>query len=43
MVAVLIQFTGYGFGFIRNTLLMAISNKRPQGLFPGLFFKTDQN
>lgn len=43
MVAVLIQFTGYGFGFIRNTLLMAISNKRPQELFPGLFFKTDQN
>jgi len=41
LVAVLIQFTGYGFGFLRNTLLMAISNRKPQELFPRLFFKTD--
>lgn len=41
LVAVLIQFSGYGSGFLRNTILMAISNKRPQELFPLLFFKTD--
>ena len=41
LVAVLIQFTGYGLGFLRNTLLMAISNKKPQELFPRLFFKTE--
>ena len=43
LVAVLIQFAGYGYGFLRNTLLLATSDKRPQELFPGLFFKIDQN
>lgn len=41
LVAVLIQFAGYGFGFLKNTFLLAVSNKRPQELFPVLFFKTD--
>lgn len=40
LIAVLIQFVGYGTGFLRNSFLLAISRKRPQELFPKLFFKT---
>lgn len=40
LVAVVIQFVGYGYGFLKNSTLMAISNKKPEELFPKLFFKT---
>ena len=39
LVAVLIQFTGYGFGFLKSTFLVNFSKKKPQELFPNLFFK----
>ncbi len=40
LIAVVIQFVGYGYGFFKNSVLIAISNKKPEELFPKLFFKT---
>ena len=40
LVAAVIQFVGYGFGFFKNSILIALSNKKPEELFPKLFFKT---
>ena len=40
VIATLIQFLGYGFGFILSTLKISIFNKKPDELFPFLFFKT---
>ncbi|MEJ1222152.1 glycosyltransferase [Sediminicola sp. 1XM1-17] len=40
MVAVAIQFYGYGRGFLESTLKINASNKNPQEIFPKLFFKT---
>jgi glycosyltransferase involved in cell wall biosynthesis len=39
MIAILIQFFGYGFGFIKSTLALKLLNKKPENLFPFLFFK----
>ncbi|MBC9798647.1 glycosyltransferase [Sinomicrobium weinanense] len=36
--AVLIQFSGYGYGFIKSTFAMKVLNKDPQKVFPELFF-----
>ncbi|MCK0191820.1 glycosyltransferase [Arenibacter sp. F20364] len=40
LFAVVIQFVGYGFGFFKNSVQIALSNKKPEELFPKLFFKT---
>jgi len=40
LVAVVIQFVGYGFGFLKNSTLLGLSNKTAEELFPKLFFKT---
>jgi glycosyltransferase involved in cell wall biosynthesis len=37
--AALTQFTGYGTGFLKSTILLNFSNKEPEELFPKLFFK----
>lgn len=37
--AALTQFTGYGIGFLKSTILVNFSNKEPEVLFPKLFFK----
>lgn len=37
--AALIQFAGYGLGFIKSTILLTFSKKEPDELFPRLFFK----
>ncbi|WP_171659658.1 glycosyltransferase [Flagellimonas amphidinii] len=37
--AALTQFTGYGIGFLKSTMLLNFSKKEPEGLFPKLFFK----
>ncbi|SHG24974.1 glycosyltransferase [Flagellimonas flava] len=37
--ASLIQFTGYGIGFLRSTILLNFSSREPEVLFPKLFFK----
>lgn len=41
LMAVGIQFLGYGYGFLKSTLLLAVSSKKPQEVFPNLFFKTN--
>ncbi len=38
--ASLTQFTGYGMGFLKSTMLLNFSSKEPEELFPKLFFKT---
>ncbi|MDX1543217.1 MAG: glycosyltransferase [Christiangramia sp.] len=37
--AVIVQFSGYGFGFLNSTLKTGIMKKQPQDEFPQLFFK----
>jgi len=39
LCAAIIQFTGYGIGFFKSTMLLNFSNKDPEELFPKLFFK----
>ncbi|MGZ0017895.1 glycosyltransferase [Yeosuana sp. AK3] len=39
LLAILVQFFGYGYGFIKSTILLKISNRQPETLFPDLFFK----
>lgn len=39
LYATIIQFTGYGYGFFKSTLFLAWSNKKPELIFPKLFFK----
>ena len=38
-VALLVQFTGYGLGFLKSTILLTFSGKKAEDLFPKLFFK----
>lgn len=38
IVAVLIQFVGYGLGFIKSSFLVTFSKEKPEKLFPKLFF-----
>ncbi len=39
--AVLVQFAGYGMGFLISVILINFSGKEPQEVFPELFFKED--
>lgn len=39
IIAVVIQFTGYGLGFLKSTFLINFSKRKPRELFPNLFFK----
>lgn len=36
-----VQFLGYGYGFLKSTIYLKLSSKKPEILFPKLFFKTD--
>ena len=38
-VALIVQFTGYGLGFLKSTILLTFSKKKAEDLFPRLFFK----
>ncbi len=40
LVAIAIQFFGYGYGFLRSTFAVSVLNKEPETYFPGLFFKS---
>ncbi|WP_298498477.1 glycosyltransferase [uncultured Algibacter sp.] len=37
--AIIIQFFGYGYGFLKSTLAISVFNKTPETHFPKLFFK----
>ncbi|SHI94303.1 glycosyltransferase [Pseudozobellia thermophila] len=39
ILAVSIQFLGYGLGFLKSSILVNFSKRRPEELFPELFFK----
>ncbi len=39
VIAVTIQFVGYGWGFLKATLKMLFSNQKVETLFPEVFFK----
>ena len=37
-VALLVQFGGYGLGFLKSSILLTFSRKKPEDLFPRMFF-----
>ena len=39
IVAVVVQFFGYGLGFLKSTILLNFNPKEPETVFPNLFFK----
>ncbi|WP_460219191.1 glycosyltransferase family 2 protein [Psychroserpens sp. MEBiC05023] len=39
ILAIFIQFFGYGYGFLKSTFAIDILNKKPETRFPKLFFK----
>lgn len=41
LFATIIQFVGYGYGFLKSTIFITFSNEKPEVLFPTLFFKTN--
>ncbi|MCF6295058.1 MAG: glycosyltransferase [Flavobacteriaceae bacterium] len=43
IIAIIIQFFGYGYGFLKSTLILSFSNKNIEQQFPNLFFKIKQN
>jgi len=40
VIAVTIQFFGYGYGFLKSTIWLNFSKRSPEMIFPKLFFKT---
>tara|TARA_R110002050_G_scaffold74772_5_gene160229 strand:+ start:42041 stop:43048 length:1008 start_codon:yes stop_codon:yes gene_type:complete len=40
LIAIWVQFIGYGYGFIKSTFAVSILNKVPEDYFPQLFFKS---
>jgi len=39
LIAVVVQFIGYGSGFLKSSFLVNFSKRKPEELFPMLFFK----
>ena len=39
IIAIIIQFFGYGYGFLKSTFNINLLNKDPEKIFPNLFFK----
>ena len=39
IVAIFVQFLGYGIGFLKSTLVLEVLKKEPEVYFPNLFFK----
>ena len=40
LMAILVQFLGYGYGFLKSTFAVSVLNKEPELYFPQLFFKS---
>jgi GT2 family glycosyltransferase len=40
LIAITIQFLGYGFGFLKSTFFVSILSRNPEEQFPKLFFKS---
>jgi glycosyltransferase involved in cell wall biosynthesis len=43
LTAIIVQFFGYGYGFIKSWIIMSFSHKEVERQFPNLFFKIDDN
>ncbi len=41
LFATVVQFFGYGYGFLKSTIYITFSKNAPQDIFPKLFFKTN--
>lgn len=41
LMATVIQFFGYGYGFLKSTLYINSSSKKPEEIFPKLFFRVN--
>ena len=39
LLAILVQFVGYGFGFLKSTFIIVVLGRKPREAFPHLFFK----
>ena len=39
IAAIVLQFFGYGYGFLKSTIIITILKKDPEQFFPELFFK----
>ncbi|WP_027075794.1 glycosyltransferase [Maribacter antarcticus] len=39
--AAIVQFVGYGYGFLKSTIFTTFKKSAPQDIFPNLFFKTN--
>jgi hypothetical protein len=37
-VALLVQYAGYGMGFLKSSILLTFSKKKPEALMPQVFF-----
>ena len=43
LFATIVQFFGYGFGFLKSSLYLKFTEKAPEDIFPHLFFKKANN
>ena len=43
IIAIIVQFFGYGYGFLKSTLTLSLSKKKAEQIFPNLFFKVNQD
>ncbi|MFT5738231.1 MAG: glycosyltransferase involved in cell wall biosynthesis [Maribacter sp.] len=41
LFAAIVQFVGYGYGFLKSTIFITFKKSVPQDIFPNLFFKTN--
>jgi len=39
ILAILVQFFGYGYGFLKSSFAIKVLGKTPEHYFPNLFFK----
>ena len=39
IITTIVQFIGYGFGFIKSTIILNVLQRKPEEVFPFLFFK----
>lgn len=43
VIAIIIQFFGYGYGFLKSTLILMMLKKSAEQLLPSMFFKVNQD
>ena len=38
LIAIVVQFIGYGYGFLKSTINLVVMRRNPEEAFPNLFF-----